>query len=143
MKWKRNTIAVALISFSLLLGGCGQVKMGYVDTERIAQEAPQLKTVAEEATQKLTEAQKQAEAEFAAKQNPTEEDFQNAQVELQRKMAGINQIYMTQLRQKMDVAVAAALKDKKIDAVVDSTKIQKTILMGGVDLTDEVIQKLQ
>ena len=143
MKWKRNIIAVVLVSFSLLLGGCGQVKMGYVDTERVAQEAPQLKSVAEEATQKLAEAQQQAEAELAAKQNPTEEDFQNAQVELQRKMASINQIYMTQLRQKLDVAVGAAQKDKKLDAVVDSTKVQKTVLLGGVDLTDEVIQKLQ
>ena len=143
MKWKRNIIAVVLVSFSLLLGGCGQVKMGYVDTERVAQEAPQLKSVAEEATQKLAEAQQQAEAEFAAKQNPTEEDFRNAQVELQRKMASINQIYMTQLRQKLDVAVGAAQKDKKLDAVVDSTKVQKTVLLGGVDLTDEVIQKLQ
>lgn len=143
MKWKQKTIATVLITFSLLLGGCGQVKVGYVDTERVAQESPQLKTVAEEASQKLLEAQQQAEADFAAKQNPTQEEFQNAQVELQRKMASINQIYMTQLRQKMDVAIAGALKDKALDAVVDSTKMQKTVFLGGVDLTDEVIQKLQ
>lgn len=143
MKWKQKTIATVLITFSLLLGGCGQVKVGYVDTERVAQESPQLKTVAEEASQKLLEAQQQAEADFAAKQNPTQEEFQNAQVELQRKMASINQIYMTQLRQKMDVAIAGALKDKDLDAVVDSTKMQKTVFLGGVDLTDEVIQKLQ
>ena len=143
MKLKQKSLAAALMAFALLLGGCGQVKVGYVDTERLAQESPQLKTVAEEATQKLMEAQQQAETDFAAKENPTEEDFQNAQVELQRKMASINQIYMTQLRQKMDVAVASSLKDKNLDAVVDSTKVQKTVLLGGVDLTDEVIQKLQ
>ncbi len=143
MNWKNKTVAAVLISCSLLFGGCGQVKMGYVDTERIAQESPQLKAVAEEATQKLTEAQQQAEQDFAAMQNPTEEDFQKAQAELQRKMGGINQIYMTQIRQKMDVAVAAVQKDNKLDAVVDSNKIQKTVLLGGVDLTDEVIKKLQ
>jgi len=143
MKWKQKSIAGVLIAFSLLSGGCGQVKVGYVDTERIAEEAPQIKAVAEEATQKLTEAQEEAKKNFEAKENPTEEDFQNAQVELQRKMSGINQIYMTQMRQKMDVAVAGVLKDKSLDAVVDSGKVQKTVLLGGVDLTDEVIQKLQ
>ena len=143
MKLKQKSITAALLAFALLLGGCGQVKVGYVDTERVAQESPQLKTVAEEATQKLMEAQQQAETDFAAKENPTEEDFQNAQVELQKKMTSINQIYMTQLRQKMDVAVASSLKDRDLDAVVDSTKVQKTVLLGGVDLTDEVIQKLQ
>ena len=143
MKLKRKSIAIVLMSFSLLMGGCGQVKMGYVDTERVAQESPQLKTIAEEATQKLMEAQQQAETDFAAKENPTDEEFQNAQVELQKKMSSINQIYMTQLRQKMDAAVASALKDRELDAVVDSTQVQKTVLLGGVDLTDEVIQKLQ
>ncbi len=143
MKLKQKTIAAGLLAFAMLMGGCGQVKVGYVDTERVTQESPQLKSVAEEATQKIMEAQKQAEADFAAKENPSQEDFQNAQVDLQRKMAGLNQVYATQLRQKMDVAVAAALKDKDLDAVVDSTKVQKTILLGGVDLTDEVIQKLQ
>lgn len=143
MKLKQKTAAALLMMFALLLGGCGQVKMGYVDRERIIEESPQLKTVVEEANQKLMEAQQQAEADLAAKENPTDEEFQTMQVELQRKMTSINQIYMTQLRQKIDAAVAAALKDKQLDAVVDNQKFQKTLLHGGIDLTDEVIQKLQ
>ena len=34
-------------------------------------------------------------------------------------------------------------KEKKLDAVVDNQAQQKVVIEGGVDVTDEAIQKLQ
>ena len=73
----------------------------------------------------------------------TPEEAQQVQMDAQRKMAGLNQVYSVQLEQKMDAAVQEIVKDKKLDVVMDSSKKYPTVISGGTDLTDEVIQKLQ
>ncbi len=144
MNMKKKSVAcVAAMMAMLLMGGCGQVKVGYVDESRIAKEAPQIRTTLEEGTKKIEEAQKELEGKFQANPNMTMEEAQKLQQEAQRKAMGLNQQYMTQVQQKMDVALSEIAKEKKLDVVVDSEKLQKTVLLGGTDVTDEVIQKLQ
>ncbi len=141
---KRNLALVAgLFAVTFAMAGCGQVKVGYVDGSRVVDEAPQLKAVLDEGNQKLEEAAKEAETAFTQKQNATDEEFQKAQEDAQKKMNSINQAYSTQLKQKLDVAVAGVVKDKGLDVVMDSAEMRKSVLQGGMDITDEVIQKLQ
>ena len=145
MKMKKKSaalIAIAMVS-TLLLGGCGQVKVGYVNERRLAEEAPQIKATMEEGTKKLEETQAEIEKKFQENPNMTAEEAQQLQQEAQRKAMGINQQYMTQIQQKMDVALAEIAKEKKLDVVVDNEGLQKSVLLGGIDVTDEVIQKLQ
>ncbi|MBQ1511428.1 MAG: OmpH family outer membrane protein [Selenomonadaceae bacterium] len=145
MKLKKKSaamLAAAMLS-AMLLGGCGQVKVGYVDEARLAGEAPQIKTTMEEGAKKLEEVQSELEKKFQENPNMTMEEAQKLQQEAQRKAMGINQQYMTQVQQKMDVALAEIAKEKKLDVVVDNEGLQKTVLLGGIDVTDEVIQKLQ
>ena len=144
MKRSVKAAAVAALLFATsLAGGCGQVKLGYIDGSRVVEEAPQLKAVVEESNQKMEEIQKEAEDAFAKKENPTAEDFQQAQMEMQQKFQSISSAYAVQLRQKLDVAVGEVVKAKGLDAVVESEKLQPSVLVGGTDITDEVIQKLQ
>lgn len=140
---KKTAACLAAMMAMLLMGGCGQVKVGYVDGSRVTQEAPQIKTTLEEAAKKMEEAQKELEGKFEANPNMTMEEAQKLQQEAQRKAMGLNQQYMTQVQQKLDVALGEITKEKKLDVVVDSEKLQKTVLLGGTDVTDEVIQKLQ
>lgn len=145
MKMKKKSaalIAIAMVS-TLLLGGCGQVKVGYVNERRLAEEAPQIKATMEEGTKKLEETQAEIEKKFQENPNMTAEEAQQLQQEAQRKAMGLNQQYMTQIQQKMDVALAEIAKEKKLDVVVDNEGLQKSVLLGGIDVTDEVIQKLQ
>ena len=136
--------AACLLIVSTGAAGCGQVHIGTMDRERVQQEAPQIKAVVTEANEKLMEAQKEAQAKFEASPNMTTEEAQQLQMETQRKMAGLNQMYTIQLQQKLDVAVQDIVKEKKLDIVLDSgTKTQPSVLTGGVDITDEVIGKLQ
>ena len=136
--------AACLLIVSTCAAGCGQVHIGTMDRERVQQEAPQIKAVVAEANEKLMEAQKEAQAKFEANPNMTTEEAQQLQMETQRKMAGLNQMYTIQLQQKLDVAVQDIVKEKKLDIVLDSgTKTQPSVLTGGVDITDEVIGKLQ
>ena len=55
----------------------------------------------------------------------------------------LNQQYQSQLKAKVDAAIEDIAKNKKLDAVVDSEESAKLVVSGGVDITDEVLQKLQ
>ncbi len=144
MKLKRKTslLAAGLFAAMILTSGCGQVKVGYVDNERLAQ-APQLKSVMEDGQKKMEEILQKADEDFKKKENATDEDFQKAQMELQQKLASLNQAYLTQLQQKRNAAVADVVKNKDLDVVMESSKMEPLVMKGGVDITDEVLQKLQ
>ena len=66
-----------------------------------------------------------------------------AQQQQQQKMVGIQQQYATQLKQKVDAAVQTAVKDKKLDVVVDNEANSKIVITGGIDVTDDVVKNLQ
>ena len=55
------------------------------------------------------------------------------------------QIYLCfgQSNMEGNAAIEDIAKTKKLDAVVDSEESAKLVVSGGVDITDEVIQKLQ
>ena len=143
MKYFSKAAAVVLLAGSTALAGCGQVHVGTIDRARVQEEAPQLKSVVDEANTKLMEAQQEAQNKFAANPQMTAEESQQVQMDTQRKMAGLQQMYSIQLEQKLNVALQDVAKEKKLDAVMDSSKKYPSVLSGGVDVTDEVIGKLQ
>ena len=149
MKLRKKTAAAMIMALlcATLASGCGQTKIGYIDGERVSKEAPQINSLIEEGNKKIEEAQAQAGEELQKKlqENPnmSQEDMQKAQMDSQRKIQGLNQSYALQLRQKMDVALAAVTKEKKLDAVVNNSTDQPTAVTGAVDVTDDVIAQLQ
>ena len=143
MKYFSKAAAVVLLAGSTALAGCGQVHVGTIDRARVQEEAPAIKTVVTEANTKLMEAQTEAQEKFKANPNMTQEEAQQLQMETQRKLAGLNQMYSIQLEQKLNVAVEDIVKEKKLDIVMDSSKTYPSVITGGVDITDEVIGKLQ
>ena len=134
---------LAILFSTFFISGCGEVQLGYIDAEKVIQEAPQLKSVLEEGNKKVQELQEQAAEELASKQNVSDEDMNQARQDFQRRVASVGQAYNTQLRQKLDAAVANVVADKNIDVVLDSSQENPQVFLGGIDLTDEVIQKLQ
>ncbi len=140
----KKIMAGVLVAAAFLTAGCGQVKVGYVDVARVVDESPQLKTTVEEANKKLAEAQQEAEKAISEKgDNMSDEELSNTFQEQQKKLMGINQLYMTQIKQKMDVAMGQVAKEKQLDAVLESNKEQQSVYLGGIDVTDDVIAKLQ
>ena len=143
MKLSKKILAAVFISASLLITGCGNVNVGYVDGKRIMEESPQIKAVLEEGKKKIEEVEAEAQADMEKNPNMTDEEKLKAQGDLQRKIIGINQSYATQLKHKFDEAMHDIAQKNNLDVVVDSPKDQPLILRGGVDVTDEVIKKLQ
>lgn len=146
MKLTKKSRALLLIGVAamLVMSGCGKAKIGYIDGDRIMKEAPQIQSLVEEGNAKIQQAQEDAEKDLAEKKGTmSDEDFQKAQADARRKVAGLNQSYSVQLKQKLDAALADVAKEKKLDVVVDNQAQQKVVIEGGIDVTDDAINKLQ
>ena len=143
MKLRKKSVGLLAAAFAatMLMSGCGQVKIGYIEGSRVMQEAPQVKSLVDEGNQKINEAREEAQKSLQDNPDMSQEDAQKTQAEAQRKMASLNQSYQMQLQQKVSAALQDIAKEKKLD--VDSEKEQPTALMGCVDVTDDVIAKLQ
>ena len=140
---KSRLLIAAAFAASLVMTGCGKTQIGYIDGDRIMKEAPQIQSLVEEGNQKINEAREEAQKSLQDNPDMSQEDAQKAQADAQRKMASLNQSYQMQLQQKVSAALQDIAKEKKLDVVVDSEKEQPTALMGCVDVTDDVIAKLQ
>lgn len=143
---KRITAALmSVLCAAALFAGCGKVNVGYVDQNRIQSEAPQIKASIEEMQGKMTEVQKEAEQKLqeASSSGASDEDMQKLQQQMQMKAAGVQQQYAIQIKAKVDAAMDDIVKAKKLDTVVNSNGKDGVVVSGGVDITEDVIQKLQ
>lgn len=143
---KRITAALmSVLCAAALIAGCGKVNVGYVDQNRIQNEAPQIKASIEEMQGKMTEVQKEAEQKLqeASSSGASDEDMQKLQQQMQMKAAGVQQQYAIQIKAKVDAAMDDIVKAKKLDTVVNSNGKDGVVVSGGVDITEDVIQKLQ
>ena len=147
MKNKKRIIAAAMsvLCAAALFAGCGKVNVGYVDQNHIQNEAPQIKASIEEMQGKMTEVQKEAEQKLqeASSSGASDEDMQKLQQQMQMKAAGVQQQYAIQIKAKVDAAMDDIVKAKKLDTVVNSNGKDGVVVSGGVDITEDVIQKLQ
>ena len=147
MKNKKRITAtlMSVLCAAALFAGCGKVNVGYVDQNRIQKEAPQIKASIEEMQGKMTEVQKEAEQKLqeASSSGASDEDMQKLQQQMQMKAAGVQQQYAIQIKAKVDAAMDDIVKAKKLDTVVNSNGKDGVVVSGGVDITEDVIQKLQ
>ena len=138
----RKLAAVALLASSLIFTGCGYAQMGSVDVDRIMAEAPRVKTLMTEAEGKVKEVQEKFEQDYGDKEM-TEEEAAKAQMEFQRKLQAINQGYASQIKSRMDVVIDEVAREKNIDVVINNSADNKLIFQGAIDVTDDVIKKMQ
>ena len=144
MNLQKKIKIVALLIASFFVTGCGsQINIGYVDYNKIMQESPQIKTIVEEGQTKTAELENEASTKLDENSELSEEERNKAIADIQRKFMGIQQAYSTQVQHKLNEALSAIAQEKNLDVVVDSSESQPVILQGGIDLTDEVIKKLQ
>lgn len=143
MNIAKKFAAVAVVALSLIVTGCGQGQIGYVNINKIMEEAPRVKTLMTEAETKITEAQQKFQQDAAANPNMSEDDAKKLQADFQRKLMGINQAYTSQIKSRMDVVIDEISRQKNIDVVIADAPDQKAIFKGGIDITDEVIKKMQ
>ena len=147
MKFGKKTGALigASLLAAILMTGCAgnQASVGYFNAERIDKESEALKAIESEANAKLAEAQQEAIALQQKKGTMSDEEFQKVQQAQMLKMQALNQKYQIEIQQKVQQALEQISKEKKLDAVMANTNMQKAVIHGGVDITDDLLQKLK
>lgn len=142
MNFIKKLAAVALVASSLIISGCGEGQIASVDVSKVMTEAPRVKKLMEEAQTKITAEQQKFEQENAGKELSDEEAFK-AQMDFQRKLESINQAYAAQIKSRMDVVIEEISREKNIDVVINNSAEQKILFKGGIDVTQDVINKMQ
>ena len=135
--------AAALIASSLVFTGCGQGQIGCVDRDKVMSESPRAKAITDEAKAEIDKAFAAFEQKYPNQDEMSAEDVAKAQLELQRELQKINQKYSAQLESRFSVVVAEVAGAKNIDVVIANSEDQQLLFMGGIDITDEVIAKMQ
>lgn len=135
--WKRLGIVAAMLALTGMLAGCGgKDNVGVVDMSRVQKEAP----LVQQYKQKTEDKQKSIEKELQdAQQSMSAEDFQKKQQQAQQELnifgASMQRQFMSDIQSKLgDIA-----KDKNVGIIV----VKEAIPSGGIDVTDDLIAKLQ
>ena len=135
--WKRLGIVAAMLALTGMLAGCGgKDNVGVVDMSRVQKEAP----LFQQYKQKTEDKQKSIEKELQdAQQSMSAEDFQKKQQQAQQELnifgASMQRQFMSDLQSKLgDIA-----KDKNVGIIV----VKEAVPSGGIDVTDDLIAKLQ
>ena len=123
--------------------GCGQGQIGCVDKGKVMAESPRAKAVAEEAKAELDKMVASFNEKYPDKENMSDEEKLKAQTEMQRELQKINQKYTAQLENRFNVVVAEIANSKDIDIVIANSENQKLLHIGGIDITADVISKMQ
>ena len=89
---------------------------------------------------------------MSKKATMSDEEFKKAQMDIQRQYQGLDMQYKSQVKNTMDKVLAEVSTEKELSAVVPKTLVrsngmqvqkQEFVVQGGIDITDDVIQKLQ
>lgn len=143
MNIAKKFAAAGLLAASLMMTGCGQGQIGCVDMDKVMNESPRVKKLVEEAETKMKEAQQKFEQDVAAKPNMTQEEGEKLHAEFQRKLIGINQATSTQIKSRIDVVVSEIAQSKNLEVVIANPGNEKILFHGGIDVTQDVINKMQ
>lgn len=135
--WKRLGIVAAMLALTGMLAGCGgKDNVGVVDMSRVQKEAP----LVQQYKQKTEDKQKSIEKELQdAQQSMSAEDFQKKQQQAQQELnifgASMQRQFMSDIQSKLgDIT-----KDKNVGIIV----VKEAVPSGGIDVTDDLIAKLQ
>ena len=135
--WKRFGIVAVMVALTVALAGCGcKDNVGVVDMSRIQKEAP----LVQQYKQKTEDKQKAIDKELQdAKQTMSAEDFQKQQQQAQQELnifgASMQRQFMSDLESRLgDIA-----KDKNVGIIV----MKEAVPSGGIDVTDDLIAKMQ
>ena len=134
---KKLTALILTVLTAGILAGCGSAdKVGVVDTQIVQKEAPLAKQYVEKHEQKVQEINKKLAEE---KLSMSDEDFQKEQQKQKQELDIYSAGLQRQFKSDLDQKLAEIAKDKEVGIIVD----KRAVPNGGIDVTDEVIAKLQ
>jgi len=152
---KKSLCALLMVGIiAIFVSGCSNTKMGVVDTERIMKESPQIQTITKSQTEQYTQKQQELTEKLQNdKASMSDEDYQKSFNAAKAELGGLESQFNSELKTTIDKAMADVSKEKNLSAVVMKDLVQTNqmgqptkeqfVIQGGIDITDDLIQKLQ
>ena len=107
MKIKLMLVIALVTLMSVFMSGCGsETKLGYLDAERVMNEAPQIKTIRDNIDAKNKEIEAKETDLMSKKATMSDEEFKKAQMDIQRQYQGLDMQYKSQVKNTMDKVLA-------------------------------------
>lgn len=137
MKMKKGLLVGMALMGTLLVAGCGsEPQFGVLDRQRVMEESPKVQAIQQELQTKGEALQEQlrkdqrsmSAAQFAKKQQETMQEFMVIKKGLE-----------TQFEATIDTAASEVAAEKKLNLIL----YKQGVAQGGIDVTDDVIKKLQ
>ena len=134
-----SALLLVMLFSVVLLAGCGAEKpstIGIVDMQKIMTENPKIKQMQEQLNTKAQELTANLEKERATLKP---EEFQQKEQLAYAEFMKLKQEFEAQIETQTKKVLEEVAKEKKLGAVI----YKNGMAWGGVDITDDVLKKLQ
>ena len=137
MNKKFILILAIIMGFSLLAAGCSgkTATVGVVDMEKVMKESPKVQSLQEHLTTKGKAIQTELDND---QKSMSKEDFDKKQQAKYGEFMQLRQELETQVETTMKQAMEDVAKEKKLGAIL----YKQGVAQGGVDVTDDVMKKM-
>ena len=134
-----SALLLVIIFSAVLLTGCGAEKpstIGIVDMQKVMTENPKIKQMQEQLNGKAQELTANLEKERATLKP---EEFQQKEQLAYAEFMKLKQEFEAQIETQTKKVLEEVAKEKKLGAVI----YKNGMAWGGIDVTDDVLKKLQ
>ena len=137
MKTLRYLLAISMVIMAVVVSGCGQNKnVGVIDVEKVVTESPKIKIMNEELMAKHKEIEEKLNAD---KTTLSEADFNNAKQAADTEFTALRKDLSGKMETEIKTNLEKIAKEKNLSVIIK----KNVTVQGGVDVTDEMIAKLQ
>lgn len=137
MKTLRYLVAISMVIMAVVVSGCGQNKnVGVIDVEKVVTESPKIKVMNEELMAKHKEIEEKLNTD---KTTLSEADFNNAKQAAETEFTDLRKDLSAKMETEIKTNLEKIAKEKNLSVIVK----KNVTVQGGVDVTDEMITKLQ
>lgn len=135
MKFKYG-LGLMLVALMATVSGCGSDKAGVIDAQRVVQESELGKQFKQEIMDSQKEITDKLEMEKA---DLSPEELQKRQLELNQEYNTVVSEKQNKFKEALDKAYAEVAKEKNVSIII----YKESVAGGGIDVTEDVINKLQ
>ena len=137
MKTLRYLVAISMVIMAVVVSGCGQNKnVGVIDVEKVVTESPKIKVINEELMAKHKEIEEKLNTD---KTTLSEADFNNAKQAADAEFTALRKDLSGKMETEIKTNLEKIAKEKNLSVIIK----KNVTVQGGVDVTDEMITKLQ
>ena len=137
MKTLRYLVAISMVIMAVVVSGCRQNKnVGVIDVEKVVTESPKIKVMNEELMAKHKEIEEKLNTD---KTTLSEADFNNAKQAADTEFTALRKDLSGKMETEIKTNLEKIAKEKNLSVIIK----KNVTVQGGVDVTDEMIAKLQ